>query len=227
MESGASWWERAAIKVGTMQPTDPYRFVARFDTMPSSPKRQAKCPGSRSTSGSSGRPGREANAINIGGRLLGIWGKGSEDATALGSDHYRGAPLLHQAEPFKALKGNPVQLGNLKLAFRDLLEGPLLGRAQAGERDFHRVDLSGAELARTAIRRSPPLLRVIRPRPRRSASSPGCLRLRPPSKLGSQTALLRNCSDTHRPARCGLLPPPSTELSRADHDPLSSPWTSG
>jgi hypothetical protein len=38
--------------------------------------------------------------INIGGRLLGIWGKGSEDATALGSDHYRGAPLLHKAEPF-------------------------------------------------------------------------------------------------------------------------------
>ena len=61
-----------------------------------------------------------------------------QHATALQSDHHRGAPVLDQGKRFQALKGNPVQLGNLKLAFR--------------------VELSGAELARTAAGWRSPLL---------------------------------------------------------------------
>ena len=76
------------------------------------------------------------------GRLLGFRDEGLQDATALPSDHHCGAPLLDQGKRFQALKGNPVQLGNLKLAFRGLLKGPLLGRAQAASGIFHRVDLS-------------------------------------------------------------------------------------
>jgi hypothetical protein len=92
------------------------------------------------------------------GRLLGFRDEGLQDATALPSDHHCGAPLLDQGKRFQALKGNPVQLGNLKLAFRDLLKGPLLGRAQAGSGILHRVELASAELARTAAGWRSPLL---------------------------------------------------------------------
>jgi len=41
-----------------------------------------------------------------------------QNSSTLGGDHEGGAPLLHdEPQCFQALKGNPVQLGNLKLAF--------------------------------------------------------------------------------------------------------------
>src|SRR5215212_6147033 len=64
------------------------------------------------------------------GSRSGLRDEGPQNASTLGADHDPGAPLLHEAQCFQALESNPVQLGNLKLAFSDLLKGPLLGRAK-------------------------------------------------------------------------------------------------
>jgi hypothetical protein len=85
------------------------------------------------------------------GQALGLRDEGLQDPTALPSDHHRGAPLLDQGKRFQALKGDPIQLGDLKLAFSDLLQGPLFGRAELDlGNGFHGGDLSRPASVRSA-----------------------------------------------------------------------------
>ena len=45
----------------------------------------------------------------------GLRDEGPQNALTVRSDCHCGAPFLHKAKCFQTLKGNPVQLGNLKL----------------------------------------------------------------------------------------------------------------
>ena len=67
------------------------------------------------------------------------------------------APLLNKAQCFQALQSNPIKLGNLKLGFSGLLQGPLLGRTKIWRR-FHAGALTRGHAARSAAGwRSAPL----------------------------------------------------------------------
>ena len=83
-------------------------------------------------------------SLNIGGQALGLGDEGLQDPTALPSDHHRGAPLLDQGKRFQALKGNPVQLGMLKVE-------PLIATAPSCLRDF---------LSRPALKHRAMLMRI-------------------------------------------------------------------
>jgi hypothetical protein len=56
--------------------------------------------------------------------------------------------LFQQAQVLNALKGDPIYLACVKLAFRKVLQRELFGRAEG--RIFYAGDLSGAGPARTA-----------------------------------------------------------------------------
>jgi hypothetical protein len=43
---------------------------------------------------------------------------------------YTYGPILREAVLLQVLKGEPIQLANVKLAFSDLLQGPLFRRAE-------------------------------------------------------------------------------------------------
>src|SRR3954453_15973571 len=77
--------------------------------------------------------------INMGSALWlsGFRHEAAQDAAALFGDHDGCVPLLREAGPLQVLKGDPIQLTDLELAVRHLLQGPLLGQAEAGNGIFH------------------------------------------------------------------------------------------
>jgi hypothetical protein len=63
---------------------------------------------------------------------------------------YTYGPILREAVLLQVLKGEPIQLANVKLAFSDLLQGPLFRRAELDlGNGFHGGDLSRLAPARS------------------------------------------------------------------------------
>jgi hypothetical protein len=50
-----------------------------------------------------------------------------------------GAPIFHGAEPLEALKHDPIQVLSVQLAFAEVLQRELFGRAEAEGRSFART----------------------------------------------------------------------------------------
>ena len=77
--------------------------------------------------------------------------KAPKHAPALFGDPYTYGPILREAVLLQVLKGEPIELANVKLAFSDLLQGPLFGRAEPDlDNGFHGGDLSQPARMRSA-----------------------------------------------------------------------------